>query len=231
MSPRAAALSTALALAAAGCGGAEAPPPRVEVREPGQGNGALLVEASVKGEAIAANATDPSRFRTRVVVAVKREGAPVTDAVVRLNELVLAHRGGGVYGEPSELPGLPPEVVVLKVGAGHDWLNGAVSSPGGHAFTRPSRAGEVLAGPPLEVSWVRDARADEVSLEVSGWTLEGDVDDGRSLVPSGAPGLRPGAGATCGLRRENHVPLRGGAAGSSLSVSVRNGLTFTLASR
>jgi hypothetical protein len=230
MFTRAAALSAALTLLAAGCD-AEPAATRVEVREPGQGSGALLVEATVKGEATVPNAADPSRFRTRIAVVVRRGGAPVTDAVVKVNEHLLVHRGGGLYVEPTALAGLPPEVVVLKVGAGNDWLNGAVSSPGGHVFTRPSRAGEALGGTPMEVSWRRDAPADEASLDVSGWVVAGGFDDGRRAVPASSPALRPGAPARFGLWRENRVALRGGTEGSSLSVRVWNEITLTLAGR
>jgi hypothetical protein len=121
--------------------------------------------------------------------------------------------------------------VVLEASAGGDWVRAACSSPGGHAFTRPSSGGEVLtwgAGTPLEIDWVRAARADSASLNVGGFAAVGDLDEGAFAIPPGAPGLRPASPAACGLWRENRVLLRGAATGSLLSVSVWNGLQVTL---
>lgn len=217
-------------LAAAACGGG-LDVPEVRVRDPGQGSGTLLVEAWVKGEAVVPNATDASGFRTRILARVSRRGGPVVDADVRVNGLPLAHRGAGVYGEPSQLLGLPAGVVAVEARAGDDWAQGAISSPGGHAFTRPSRSGEVLswdAGTPLRLEWIRGARADSASLDVGGFAATGDLDDGTWAAPPGAAGLGPAASAGCGLWRENRVLLRGAATGSFLSVSVWNGLRVTL---
>jgi hypothetical protein len=230
MSVRVTAGALALALTAA-CGEPDLEPP--DVSDPGQGTGGLLVQAHVKGEAVAPNARDASGYRTRYEVVVRWNGFAVIDAAVRVNDLVLVHRGGGLYTEPAQQLGLPPPVVALAVTArDHShWLAGARSSPGHHAFLRPAGAGEVLAtGPatPLDIRWERARRADDASLDVAGFAAVGDIDDGRFVVPGGAPGLREGAAARCGLWRENRVLLRGGATGSALSVSVWNGLTFTL---
>jgi hypothetical protein len=220
-------------LAAAACGGG-LDLPAIEVRDPGQGTGALLVQAYVKGEATVPNATDGSAFRTRIVVRVSRRGVAVTDAAVLVNGVALVHRGGGTYGEPSQLLGLPPGVVVLEARAGDDWVRAGCSSPGRHAFTRPSRGGEVLAWTrtaPIDVDWVREARADSAALNVGGFAAVGNIDDGAFEIAPGSPGLAPAAPAPVGLWRENRVLLRGGATGSLLSVSVWNGLEVTLQAR
>ncbi len=218
-------------LLAAACGGA-VEPPAVEVRDPGQGSGTLLVQAYVKGEATVPNASDPSEFRTRIVVRVTRHGLPVAGASVRVNGIALAERGLGSYGEPAQLLGPPPEVVTLEVNAGADWARAACSSPGGHVFTHPSRGGEALAvggKAPVEIAWFRASRADSASLNVGGFAALGDIDDGAYAIPPGAPGLAPAAPAALGLWRENRVLMRGGATGSLLSVSMWNGLQITLA--
>lgn len=223
-----------LAWAAAACGGNPVDVPAPDVREPGQGTGALLVQAFVKGEAQAPNSADASGFRTRIVVGVSRRGVAVGNATVVVNGVALVHRGGGTYGEPEQLLGLPPAIVTLEASAGADWVRASCSSPGGHVFTRPSRGGDVLAwaaGVPLELSWARSSRADSASLNVGGWAAVGDLDDGRFAIPAGAPGLAPAAPAPVGLWRENRVLLRGGATGSLLSVSVWNGLEVTLQAR
>jgi hypothetical protein len=219
-----------LVLLLAACGGGPETP-AVEVRDSGQGTGALLVQAYVKGEAQVPNANDPSQFRTRIVVRVSRRGAAVTDAAVRVNGIALVHQGRGTYGEPSQLLGMPPAVVTLEATAGADWVHAACSSPGGHLFTRPARGSDVLAwaaGAPLVVEWVRASRADSASLNVGGFAAVGNIDDGSLAIPPGAPGLAPAAPAQCGLWRENRVQLRGGTTGSLLSVSVWNGLEITL---
>ncbi len=217
------------AMLALACGG-RIDVPAVEVRDPGEGSGTLLVQAFVKGEAQVPNATDPSEFRTRIVVRVSRGGRALSGAAVRVNGLLLADRGGGTYGEPSQLLGLPPATVTIDASAGPDWIRAACSSPGGHAFTHPSHGGEALAvGPsPVAIDWVRAARADSASLNVGGFAAVGNIDDGAFAIPAGAPGLAPAAPAALGLWREDRVLLRGGATGSLLSVSVWNGLEITL---
>lgn len=219
-----------LVLFAAGCG--DGPDvSELRVRDSGAGTGTLLVQAYVKGEATVPNAADPSEFRTRIVVRVARRGVPVGDATVRANALTLVHRGMGVYGEPTQLLGLPPPVVAVEASAGGDWVRAACSSPGVHAFVQPARGGDVLAwsaGAPLEIGWIRPSRADSASLNVGGFTAIGDIDDGAFAIPSNAPGLAPAAPAAVGLWRENQVLLAGGATGSLLSVSVWNGLQVTL---
>ncbi len=217
-------------LLAAACGGG-LDAPIVQVRDPGQGSGTLLVQAYVKGEATVPNANDPSEFRTRMVVRVTRRGLPVAGASVRVNGIALADRGLGNYGEPSQLLGPPPEVVTLEVDAGGDWARAACSSPGGHVFTHPSRGGEALAvagTAPVEIAWFRASRADSASLNVGGFAALGNIDDGAYAIPPGAPGLAPAAPAALGLWRENRVLMRGGATGSLLSVSTWNGLEITL---
>jgi hypothetical protein len=221
------------ALLAAACGG-RPDAPAVEVRDAGAGTGALLVQAFVKGEAQAPNASDPSQFRTRIVVRVSRRGVAVDDAAVRVGGIALVRQGAGTYGEPSQLLGMPPAVATLEVTSGADWVRAACSTPGGHLFTRPARGGDVLAfgaGAPLEVDWVRASRADSASLNVGGYAAVGDLDDGSLAIPPGAPGLAPAAAAPVGLWRENRVLLRGGATGSLLSVSVWNGLQVALERR
>ncbi len=218
-------------LLAAACGGT-VDVPAVELRDAGKGSGTLLLQAYVKGEATVPNAGDASAFRTRIVVRVSRRGIPVTDATVHVNDLALVHQGGGTYVEPAQLLGLPPSIVAVGVTTpGGDWAAAACSSPGGHAFTRPSRGGETMAlapGAPLEVEWVRASRADSASLNVGGFAALGPIDDGAYAIPPGAPGLAPAAPAAVGLWRENRVMLRGGTTGSLLSVSVWNGLQVTL---
>lgn len=217
-------------LLAAACGGG-LERPAVRVRDPGDGSGTLLVQAYVKAEATVPNASDPSEFRTRIVVRVTRRGLPVAGASVKVNGIPLADRGLGSYGEASQLLGPPPDVVTLEVTAGGDWARAACSSPGGHVFTHPSRGGEVLAvgAPPVEIAWFRASRADSASLDVGGFAAVGNIDDGAYAIPAGAPGLAPAAPAALGLWRENRVLLRGGATGSLLSVSTWNGLEITLA--
>ncbi len=220
------------ALLAAACGGAAVGLPAVQVRDPGAGSGALLVQAYVKGEAQVPNASDPSEYRTRIVVRVLRRGFPVGGADVRVNGIALVERAFGTYGEPSQLLGPPPAIVTLEVSAGADWLRAACSSPGGHVFTHPSRGGEAVAvgkATPVEIAWVRRSRADSASLNLGGFAAVGDIDDGAFTIPPGAPGLAPAAPAALGLWRENRVLLRGGATGSLLSVSAWNGLQVTLA--
>ncbi len=202
-----------------------------EVRDPGDGSGTLLVQAYVKGEAQVPNASDPSQYRTRIVVRVSRGGAPVDDASVTVDGVALVSQGGGAYGEPSQILGMPSAVVTLDVTAGADWVRAGCSSPGGHRFTHPAQGGDVLTfggGAPLQIDWVHDARADSASLDVGGYTAQGDIDDGSLAIPPGAPGLAPAAPAQVGLWREDRVLLRGGTTGSLLSVSAWNGLAVTL---
>jgi hypothetical protein len=224
--------STGVVLAAllAACGGAADPRP-AHIRDPGEGSGTLLVQAYVKGEATVPNANDPTEFRTRIVVRVSRRGVPLAGAAVRVNGIALADRGLGLYVEPSQLLGTPPEIVALEVSAGGDWARAACSSPGGHVFTHPSRGGEalVVGAGPVEIAWLRPSRADSASLDVGRFAATGNIDEGAFAIPPDAPGLAPASQVALGLWRENRVLLRGGATGSLLSVSMWNGLDITLA--
>jgi hypothetical protein len=197
--------------------------------DPGTGTGTLLVVARVTAEA-SDNADDPTRFETELSVRVTRSGSPVEGATVRV---------GTSAGSTSLAPSEPGSYTAsqqgyqrsytLEVQAGADSLSGAqLEGPAAHSFTSPTAGTVHPAGQALDVRWT-PAGAEQANIETEELPST-TINDSGAYTVAGTY-LAGGAGEEEDrvlVTRANQLDLAGGAPGSSLVVSVRNGVEISV---
>jgi hypothetical protein len=217
----------------AACSGADGP--FGAGTQPGSGTQTLTVEAGVSATETVDNATLASNFSTDFSVRVTRTGQPVTGAQVSI-----ASSAGVVtlaeQGDPGSYAGTQAgylRVYGLTVEAGADKLEGAqLVGPTAHAFTAPTVGFVQKAGLPLDVKW-DPAGAQAASIETREMNSIDVADSGAFTVAGSFLAGKVGElrDDRIRVRRSDSLDLAGGAAGSSLSISVRNEITFNIDAR
>lgn len=202
---------------------------------PGTGTRTLRVDASISASESVSNAQTASQFRTEVSVHITRAGAPVTDAVVSIGAdgapLILTP-GGNAGDYRGSLPGYPGHYT-LDVDAGPDNVHGvSLDGPPFHIISAPMQGAAMRAGQPLLVRW-NPVGASAATVEAAEQPETGTPDTGEytvagSFLVADVGKLRD---ARVRVRRTNTTPLDGGAAGSTLTVRVRNAVDFSVDGR
>lgn len=223
--PRLVASLCAGALWLAGCGSAA-------TSNPGTGSATLLVDANVSAENRVVNAANATDFDTRFSVRLSKGGAALHGATVQIESdlgavvLVENNQTSGRYeGGQTGYAG----TYALSAILGADRVEGAaLTGPPVHSFSAPLLGAQAIYGQPLEVKW-SPGGADAASLDTRELDSIAVPDTGAYTVPPG--GLKkadPGKTAEESVRvvRSSTLALAGGVPGSSLSVSVRNEVTF-----
>jgi hypothetical protein len=151
--------------------------------EVGEGSGTLEVRARVQAENLLSNASDASDFRTTVSVTVVRDGALVSDAVVRIGtgrgDSELTREGDQYVAVLGSYEGS----YRLDVTAGSDYVRGVqLAGPDPHSFAAPL-PGTTVAAADLEVSWSRDDAADSAHIDTAEMDRLAIVDSGTYTVP------------------------------------------------
>jgi hypothetical protein len=206
----------------------------------GTGTGTLLVTASAVGFAELPNQTEPSDFHTAFNVSVFRaDGSPVVpvdDATVTITspegEVVLQFTQDGSYW--GEQDGYWKEYS-LDVRAGEHYVAGvAVTGPAIHRITSPENGAMVPAETDLEVTWDQQHAAGAVVRSSFMPAGETSVDDSGSYTLAGELLVITGDGQgydRLQIERANSVTPAGAAQQSFFTVSVTNGVTYSLTPR
>jgi hypothetical protein len=201
---------------------------------PGGGSGTLRVEASVSASEAVDNANSSTGFSTGFSVRVYRAGAPLSGARV----MVTSPAGMLTLPESSEAGRYRGEqggyhrTYALAVDLGADRLDAQLVGPPAHAFTSPVARIVHPAGEPLMVAW-SPMGAPAASIETREMDDTATPDDGAYTIPGSFLVGRPGElrDDRIRVRRAEEIALAGGTPGSTLSVSVRNQLTFDIDGR
>lgn len=220
-------LGFALALLLGACGAA--PGPYGFGNIPGSGTQTLRVDANASAESTVDNATSAANFTTNFDVRISKGGQAVTGATV-----IIGSANGNVTlteGGPGEYRGTQAgysRTYGIKVDAGTDKIDGAqAEGPAFHAFASPTAGQVVKAGMPLEVKWTAGG-AEQASIETRNLD-QIDIPDNQTYTVAGTYiQVNKDNNDRVRIERSSNVTLAGGAAGSSLTVSVRNQVPFTV---
>ncbi len=201
------------------------------VQRPGTGPSTLRVVLTVSAVNRTPNAVSADDFDTYVTVDVTRDGERVPDALVSLGrpgreapDVLLPGDDERYHGDHV---GYEPRYT-LDVEAGLDVLAGVeVLLPAVHRVTAPADGASVSATADLPVLWDAPDTADYVVVDLG--TLRDSIEGDPSSTSLAAADLAALLAADPGpreLRVERGVrfALEGGAAGSRVFASVRNGL-------
>ncbi len=198
----------------------------------GSGSHTLLVHGSISAASDITNAGDGASFSTHVDLTLMKDQVAVTTGTVAVSssagDLTLTYatdNGGHWVGDQAGYD----EVYELNVTSGGDTISGVrVDGPDIHTFTSPALGATVDSTMPLAIAWSRGDHADIAEL-----STQGDGGNHVTIDDTGSYSLAAGTlksnkdqsqTSTINLRRTNQVVPAGAVAGSTLSVSVRNGV-------
>ncbi len=220
-------LSVGLCTSLAGCGSAT-------ISEPGRGSSTLDVGAHITVVNQVPNAASADQFATALSARLTKAGAPLHGAAVTIasskGDVVLVEQDptGNHADYAGEQAGYA-QAYTLTARLGDDYIEGvSLSGPDVHSFSVPALAAQVAYGQPLVVEW-SPSGATLATLETRELNPLDVPDTGSYSVPGS--GLRkPDPGKTQDERvrvtRSSTVNIAGGTAGSDLTVTVRNEVTF-----
>jgi hypothetical protein len=204
----------------------------------GSGTKTLLVNGSADAEPNTPNTSETTQFTTHFDVEVSLNNTAVTTGTVT----VRSHTGttdltfdpnGGQFGRWSGSIANYDEVYAFDVTSGSDKVTGVyVDGPDIHTFMAPTAGATIDSTMPTNVTWRRDAHADQTTFRV------GDGGAGITIDDTGTYSMTAGSMKTDGtqarpntlrLTRTNNVTPAGAVAGSQLSVSVAQELDVVAA--
>ncbi|MFO0579940.1 MAG: hypothetical protein U1A78_38705 [Polyangia bacterium] len=206
-----------------------------DIVDAGSGTGTLRIDAEISASESVSNALTESQFRTEVSVRITRMGVGVPGASVVIGAagapltLSPANNNGDYRGS---LPGYARRYS-LDVDAGADNVHGVrLDGPVFHIISAPMQGTLQRAGQPLTVSW-SPGGASAATVEAAEMPETATPDNGVFTVAGSFLVADVGKlkDARVRVRRTNTTVLAGGAAGSTLTVRIRNAVDFSIDGR
>jgi hypothetical protein len=213
-------------MVALSCSGGASPAAIVGPTDPGTGTATLTIDANVSADESTNDARVATQFGTDFTVNITKAGAVISAATVTIGSA-----GGSVTLAETATPGTYAgtqagyhQTYTLDVVAGADNVRGVrLVGPAFHTISSPTEGATYPAGQPITVNWAPGG-APEATVETRSMPETTTNDSGTFTVGASFLAGEPGRveDERVRVRRASRTPLAGGAAGSDLSVTVRN---------